>query len=115
MKKTLTLHSVQLANNYKTNMLQHLTDCQHDEHPAVFAGDVVQFGRTLGNLVSKDNGIALCAFRQEFGAGFTMMMFSDEEFNQIETWSNNKEDFQVVIFREDGTPVGLIGSEFINW
>ena len=115
MKKTLPLHSDQLAINYKTNMLQHLVDCQHDEHPTEFAYEVIQFGTTLRNLLSNDNALALATFRKEFGAGFTMMMFSDEEFNQIETWSKDREDFQVIIFREDGTPVGLIGSEFINW
>ena len=115
MKKTLTLHSVELANNYKTNMLLHLVDCQHDEHPAEFAGEVIMVGTTLRNLLSKDNAVALATFRKEFGAGFTMMMFSDEEFNQVETWSKDREEFQVVIFREDGTPVGLIGGEFINW
>ena len=115
MKKTLVLVTEQLASNYCSNMLQHLTDCQHDEHPAVFAGDVVQFGRTLGNLVSKDNDVALCAFRQELGAGFTMMMLPDSEFHRLEEWSKDGEDFQVALFREDGSAVGLLSSEYVAW
>lgn len=115
MKKTLILVTEQLAKNYCSNMLQHLTDCQNDEHLSEFAGDVVQFGRTLKNLVSRDNDLALSTFRQELGAGFTMMMVPDSAFDQLEQWSKDGEDFQVALFREDGTAVGLLSSEYVTW
>lgn len=115
MKKSLILNTDTLAINYRENMLQHLFDCQNDDNTAEFGADLIQFGTTLRNLTSTNNAQALSTFRTEFSAGFTMMMLSDEEFIQLEQWSSEKEDFQFVLFREDGSPVGVINGEFINW
>jgi hypothetical protein len=115
MKKSLILNTNLLAINYRENMLQHLFDCQNDDHTAEFGADLIQFGTTLKNFTSPNNSQVLSAFRTEFGAGFTMMMLSDEEFSQLEDWSCKKEDFQLVLFREDGSPVGVINGDYINW
>jgi hypothetical protein len=57
----------------------------------------------------------LPAFRGELAAGNTMMMLSSKEFDTLEAWSFAKEDFQIAIFREDGSPVGVIKSSEANW
>jgi hypothetical protein len=115
MKNTLILLTDKLVARYLDCMSEHLWDTQDELHPAEFANELIQFGTTLKNLSSSNNDTALNTFRQEFGAGFTMMMVNDEEFNQLEAWSRSKEEFRVALFREDGSAVGIVTDKFLNW
>ena len=115
MKNTLILSVEQLAAYYRENMLAHLSDTQEDTHPTEFGDDLILLGSTLKGMTSVNNEVALGTFRQEFAAGYTMMMVEDKDFNLLEEWSKNDEDFQVVLFREDGSAVGVVKKKDVNW
>jgi hypothetical protein len=115
MKNTLTLNVDQLVANYRTTMLEQLNVTQDEIYPEEFGGDLIAFGTTLRGLASLSNMTALNAFRREFEDGFTMMMLEDSDFQQLEEWEKNGEDYQVVLFREDGSALGVIGKEGLTW
>lgn len=115
MKNTLITVAEQMTRNYQEAMMDFLNDTQGDQYVKDFADDLITLGRTLQALSSRDPRVALPAFRGELAAGNTMMMLSNEEFHKVEAWSFAKEDFQIVIFREDGSPVGVIKSSEANW
>jgi hypothetical protein len=115
MKNTLTLNVDQLITNYRTCMLEHLNETQDEIYPEEFGGDLIAFGTTLRGLASLSNMTALKAFRKEFEDGFTMMMLQFRDFQQLEEWHKNGEDYQVVLFREDGSALGVIGKEGLTW
>jgi len=115
MKNTLILSVDQLATYYRENMLAHLSDAQEDTHPTEFGDDLILLGSTLKGMTSVNNEVALGTFRQEFAAGYTMMMVEDKDFNLLEEWNKNDEDFQVVLFREDGSAVGIVKKKDVNW
>jgi hypothetical protein len=115
MKHTIILNSDQMIARYKETMLEHLTATQDDILPHEFAEDVISFGSTLKSLCSKNNEVALAYFRQEMGAGFTLMMVPDEEFEKMEQLYKAGEDYQVALFREDGSPIGLLQKRDMTW
>ena len=115
MKNTLTLNVDQLITNYRSYMLEHLNATQDEIYPEELGGDLIAFGTTLRGLASLSNTTALKAFRKEFEDGFTMMMLEDSDFRQLEEWYKNGEDYQVVLFREDGSAIGVIGKEGLSW
>lgn len=115
MKNTLILSTDELTLRYRETMLEHLSDTQQDLHPAEFAGDLIEFGSTLKGMTSKNNEVALATFRQEFAAGFTMTMLTDKDFRQLEEWHASGEVFQVALFREDGSAVGIVKKDHLNW
>jgi hypothetical protein len=115
MKNTLILSVDQLATYYRESMLAHLSDTQEDTNPSEFGEDLILLGSTLKGMTSKNNEVALGTFRQEFAAGYTMMMVADKDFVQLEEWSKTDEDFQVVLFREDGSAVGIVKKKDVNW
>lgn len=115
MKNTLILTVEQLAIYYRESMMAHLSDTQNDLHPREFADELVQLGSTLKGMTSTNNELALGTFRQEFAAGYTMMMMEDKEFDRLEEMSKNDEDFQIALFREDGSAVGIVKKKDVNW
>lgn len=115
MIKTLILNAEQMVITYRETMMEHLNACQDDEHPEEFGAEVITFGQALVDMSSKDVKRALAVFRRELRAGFTTMMLSEEEFMQLERWYDDEEEYQVAIFREDGSPVGLLVKDDLNW
>lgn len=115
MKNTLILTAEALVARYRETMLDYLVTSQNDVHPSEFADDIIQLGRTIKSLVSTDVGVAFKAFREEFRGGYTMMFLSSIEFDQIDVWVRDEEDFQIAIFREDGSAVGVLKSDDINF
>ena len=115
MKNTLITTAEQMTQRFQEAMMDFLNDTQGDQCVNDFARDLIRLGRTLQELSSCDARVALPAFRGELAAGNTMMMLSNEEFHTLEAWSFAKEDFQIAIFRGDGSPVGVIKSSEANW
>lgn len=115
MKNTLILTAEQMISNYATNTMSFLKDYLKDVSLEDFSNALTTHSKNLAGMLSRDNSVALSAMRNELWAGGTMMMLSDEEFNQIEKWYEAKEEFQVAIFRADGTPFGLLRLEDLSW
>lgn len=115
MKNTIILIAEQAVKNYRTCMMEHLyVDMEHIE-PGDFAGDLVQLGTDLKNFLSSDNRIALDTFWDHFRTGSTMTLLEPEDFDRLEAWEANNEDFRIAIFREDGSAIGIVPQESICW
>lgn len=83
--------------------------------PVEFADDLIDFASKLKSMCSSNNTLAIGVIRQELKEGYTSMMIPCKEFVQMEKWSENDEDFQLVLFREDGSAVGVIESKDMTW
>jgi len=114
-KNTLIASAEKMTIRYREAMMDFLNDTQGDQSVEDFARDLLNLSRVLQNLSSKVSNTALIAFKDELAAGYTMMMFDSKEFDQLEAWSAAEEDFQIVIFREDGSPVGVVQKKETNW
>ena len=115
MKNVLVVTAEDLVVRYQAAMMDFLNDTQGDLSIDDFAEDLIRLGKTLQALDSPFSQVALPAFKGEFSAGSTIMMLSSKEFDQLEAWSVAEEDFQIAIFREDGSPVGVIKKSETNW
>lgn len=115
MKNILTLTVEQLTSYYSETMLEQLNAYREDLSPVEFADDLISFASILKNMCSSNNTLAIGVIRQELKAGCTSMMIPCKEFAQIEKWSENNEDFQLVLYREDGSAVGVIESKYFSW
>jgi len=115
MKNTLIANADMMIIRYREAMMDFLNDTQGDKSVEDFARDLVDLSRAIQNLSSKAFNTALIAFKDELAAGYTMMMFDHEEFDQLEAWSAAGEDFQIAIFREDGSPVGVVQKKETSW
>jgi hypothetical protein len=111
----LIANAEDMVSHYQEAMMDFLNDTQGDQSTVDFAQDLTRLGKTLLDLSANYPSTALPAFRQELGAGHTMMMFGSKDFDQLEAWSKAGEDFQIAIFRENGLPIGVIQKEYINW
>ena len=96
-------------------MMSFLQDYFKDASLREFSEAMSSYTKNLSGMLSKDPAVALRAVRSELQAGNTMMMLSDEEFNQLERWYEARAEFRVAIFREDGTPFGLLHLEDMSW
>jgi hypothetical protein len=115
MKNTLIAIAEDMTQRYQEAMMDFLNDTQNDQYVCDFAGDLITLGKTLQLLSSPNPDVSLKTFRSELAAGYTMMMFDSKEFDTLEAWSKAKEDFQIAIFRKDGSAVGLIQQSETNW
>jgi hypothetical protein len=115
MKNTLIANADDMICLYREAMMDFLNDTQGDNDVSEFAEDLIDLGKTLIALSSNIPSVALSTFRAELGRGHTMMMFGNKEFDQLEAWSKAEEDFRIVIFRTDGSPVGIVEKKDINW
>jgi hypothetical protein len=115
MKNTLIANAEDMVVRYREAMMDFLNDTQGDQCVEDFADDLMTLAKTLKNLSSPISDVALKAFKSELAAGYTMMMFSNKEFDTLEAWSKDDEDFQIAIFRENGTAVGLVKKSETNW
>ena len=114
-KNTLITNAEDMIVLYRESMMDFLNDTQGDQSVEDFARDLINLGRTLSNLSSKIPSTSLIAFKDELAAGYTMTMLSGKEFDQLEAWSVAGEDFQIAIFREDGSPVGVVQKKETSW
>ena len=113
MKNTLIVIAEQAVKNYRTNHMERLYCDMNDLSLDEFASDLIQLGKDMNALLTPH--VSLAKFRDEFRVGSTMLMLEHKEFEQLEVWDKNKEEFQIAIFREDGTAVGIIDQAHINW
>ena len=113
--KTLIVFAEQLVSNFRTNMMEHLYADMEFNDNKTFAQDLIQLGNDVLALLSTNNRDALNAFRNQFKYGSTMMMLDTKDFEQIEAWDKNKEEFRIVIIREDNTAIGLVEQSDINY
>lgn len=77
--------------------------------------DIAQLAEDSRALISEDNVICFDKFREMFKAGFTMNLLKADEFEQIDIWVHNSEQFQIAIFRNDGTPVGVVPGDSVSY
>lgn len=113
MKNTALVYAEQLALNYRTSVMEHLyTDMEYLE-PAQFATDLAELAADLKGMSSLD---AFKTFKELFRTGYTMMLVDADDFKILDKWSENEEDFQLVILREsDGSAVGVIQKDGLSW
>lgn len=115
MKKTLIVNAEQMLAQYSKCMMSYLQDIFEHQLPGESGEQFISFGKNLRDMSSRTNGVALESFRNECWQGSTMMFFNDKDFKQIEDWYETKTDFQVAVFWNDGTPVGLLQLEDLAW
>lgn len=112
---TLITNAEDMIIRYRASMMAFLNDTQGDLSVEDFTRNLINLGRTLSNLCSKIPSTSLIAFKDELATGYIMTMLSGEEFDQLVAWSRAGEDFQIEIFREDGTPVGVVQKKETSW
>lgn len=111
--KTLIVTAETLVKNYRINMMEHLyIDNNESVDSKEFAVDLQNLGNDILGMLSP---MALSTFRSLFQQGSTMMMLSPDDFDQVEQWNRDHQDFRIAIFKQDGYPVGIVGSEFVNY
>jgi hypothetical protein len=115
MKNTLVVSQADLISNFSASMLEMLRDGLDDgvvENEFVrnikrFADDLVDINDAVG--------VAGPTLQRLFREGHTMMLLNPKDFYALEDWANNNEDFQVVIFNADGSPVTLLQKKDVQW
>lgn len=112
---TLVVDREEVANRFNESFLHYLLDTKSDVGIREFAMDLKQHAEDIQNLLSDDLGISRKTFKECFLSGHTMMMLDIEEFERLEKWDMNNEDFQVVVFTEDGVPIGCYQKEVVQW
>ena len=115
IKNTVIVSAEQAATSYNEAMIEHL---YHDrKYMAIgeYASDLIRLGEEIKGMLSTSSQVAPGTFRKLFSEGATMMMLESEDFEQLEKWHENGEDFNVVVFRENGDPVGLFTKEHVVW
>ena len=113
MKNTALVYAEQLTLNYRTSVMEHLYTDMEYMGPAEFANDLGKLAADLKGMSSWD---ALKTFKELFRTGCTMMLLSSNDFEVLDKWSENDEDFQLVILREsDGSAVGVIQKDGLCW
>ena len=80
-----------------------------------YASDLIRLGEEIKGMLSINSQVAPAMFRKLFSEGATMMMLENKDFEQLEKWHENGEDFNVVVFRQNGDPVGLFTKEQVVW
>lgn len=112
---TIIAYVEQMAENYRDYMLEYINSHQDEVSVEEHADDLMNLAFALKRLTSRDVGVQLSALRKEFSEGYTMMMMDPEHFDSLETWSIDGEDYRVVVFRADGSPVGVINKSEMTW
>lgn len=113
MKNTALVYAEKLTLNYRLAVMEHLyTDMEYME-PAEFATDLAKLAADLNGMSSLN---AFKTFKELFRTGCTMMLLDANDFEILDKWSENEEDFQLVILREsDGSAVGVIQKDGLCW
>lgn len=113
MKNTALVYAEKLTLNYRLAVMEHLyTDMEYME-PAEFATDLAKLAADLKGMGSRD---AFKTFKELFRTGCTMMLVDADDFEILDKWSENEEDFQLVILREsDDSAVGVIQKDGLCW
>lgn len=116
MKNTALVYAEQLTLNYRQAVMEHLyTDIEYLE-PAEFANELVELAADLKGMSSRDAFDAFKTFKELFRTGYTMMLVDADDFKILDKWSENEEDFQLIILREsDGSAVGVIQKDGLCW
>ena len=96
-------------------MMDYLRETQEDIHPVEFAGSLAELARELQELSSENLEVARKAFREIFRVGSTMMLVNSQDFETLERFEKDSKEWQVLVFTEDGKPVGLFDRETVTW
>ena len=113
----LVVQAEDLVAQYRSSVMEHLyTDMDSGyTHVKDFALDLRQLSTELLNMLDEDGDTAYRQFREMFKGGSTMMMMPCNDFEQVENWVHKEEPFQIVVLRENGTPVGAFKGEDVNY
>jgi hypothetical protein len=115
MKNTLIVTAEQLIANYAENTMQFLKDYINEVPIEDYNRALSEYATKLSGMLSKVDAIAFKTMQDELKAGGTMMMFSADDFEQIEKWYETGEGFWVAVFRKDGAPFGLLHLQDLSW
>lgn len=111
----IIVYREQIAKLYHECMIQHIESTKDDLTFHEQINDLKQFYDNISLMLSKDLYVSRKAFANAFKVGDTMMLLECEDMDRIEKWHLNNEKFQIVIFTEEGEPVGLFEGEDIYW
>ena len=103
-----------IAELYRDYIVEYLESHNEDVTINEYADDLATLSYTLKQMTSKDPLMQLYAFRKVTREGYTMVMFPIE-IETLEQLSKDGEDFRVALFREDGSPVGIINKHELHW
>lgn len=115
IKNTLVVNQTEAAQNYFDSMMDHLNMSREDLHFKEFTDDLQTLSAEVSRLMSTDLRVARQQFAELFRMGSTMMLVPSDDFEALEKWSVNDEDFRVVVFTENGEPIGAFGTDQVQW
>lgn len=77
------------------------------------ADDLIQLGKDIKALCSDDNVVALSTFKRLFRMGHTTHLLNADAFEELEQAMHG--DVQIVIFKKNGIPLGIVGKQDIDF
>jgi len=115
MKNTLIVEAEQLVNSYRSVYMEHIYMDMECTSPEDFARDLARLSEEILKFTYKTPEVAWNAFRNCFKDAGTISLLEPEDFEKLEAWYDANEDYQIVILRKDGSPIGAIKKEDISW
>ena len=115
MKNTLILNREDLAIRFEEVTMEHIKDIRNEVDIREYAQELKQLGEDIQDMLSDNLEVSRLSFLDAFRSGFTISILSEEEFQLLEKWSANDEEFQVSVFTENGKPVGLFNQDIVQW
>lgn len=108
MMKTVTITLLDLITNFNVAMVDmNLNNEENMER-------IEEYTRDLRNLLSGKQDNVVGTIRRLFRGGFTMMLLNDFQFNALEVWNGDDEDFAVQVLDDKGTLCVVCKNE-LDW
>lgn len=110
---TIIIKAEEAANRYFSVMLETIICNASRNNLLDNAKELIQLGEDIKNLLSPVSSFN--AFLEEFRTGMTMCFLTSEEGKKLQDLDDRNENFQIVVFRANGQPVGLYGKDVLCW
>jgi hypothetical protein len=114
MKNTILVNTDVAVRRFADQMMEYLDDTFDGLHVENLADDLMDLGTRLRRLTSLSDSTALLAFRTEFKESIANFVSMDT-LKELEKYERTGEEFQIALFRENGSPLGLVFMDSINW
>jgi hypothetical protein len=114
MKNTILVNTDVAVRRFADQMMEYLDDTFDGLHVENLADDLMDLATRLRKLTSLNDSTALQAFRAEFKESIANFVSMDT-LKELEKYERTGEEYRIALFRENGTPLGLVFMDSINW